>query len=87
MVTKQTVRIRMPVIFGILLAIMLLIPITAWADETAVTSEDNPSLFIKEGGLPEAASGEIIEMIIKLKEKMCMRHLRLFSTGIRNCFM
>ena len=52
----------MPVIFGILLAIMLLIPITAWADETAVTSEDNPSLFIKEGGLPEAASGEIIEM-------------------------
>lgn len=62
MVTKQTVRIRMPVIFGILLAIMLLIPITAWADETAVTSEDNPSLFIKEGGLPEAASGEIIEM-------------------------
>lgn len=52
----------MPVIFGILLAIIFLIPITAWADETAVTSEDNPSLFIKEGGLPEAASGEIIEM-------------------------
>ena len=27
-----------------------------------VLSLDNPSLFIKEGGLPEAASGEIIEM-------------------------
>ncbi len=62
MVTKQTIKTRIPVIFGILLAIMLLLPITAWADETAVTSEDNPSLFIKEGGLPEAASGEIIEI-------------------------
>ncbi len=48
--------------FGILLAVILMIPMTAWADETAVTSENNPSMFIKEGGLPEAASGEIIEI-------------------------
>lgn len=53
----------MPVIFGILLAIMLMIPIKAWADETTVISENDPSLFIKEGGLPEAASDEIIEIM------------------------
>ena len=60
MVTKLKSKTYMSVVIGILLAIILMIPITVWAGETGVTSENDSSLFIKEGGLPEAASEEII---------------------------
>lgn len=72
MVIKKIIKTHIPLFFGMIMAFMLLVPVTAWADETAATSEDNPSLFIKEGGLPEAAAGEIKELMERRPEGMAV---------------
>ncbi len=44
---------------GFVFAFMMLFSLSVWAEDIKTSSEDNPSMFIKEGGLPKAASDEI----------------------------